>query len=143
MTTTTPSITTTTATLTTATALRSPWRWSAALMLTVSGVVHLALVPEHLVEAPYIGYLFLAQTLACATLLIALLVRDTPAVWVCSAVVAALAVLAYVASRSVGLPQIGDEVGQWFGFMGVVAVLSEAVTTALAVRVLSGLARRR
>jgi negative regulator of sigma E activity len=41
------------------------------------------------------------------------------------AVVGGLAVAAYVLSRSVGLPQIGDDVGDWADPLGVVAVAAE------------------
>jgi hypothetical protein len=116
----------------TTTRLSSSWRAPAILMLLVSGGIHLALIPEHLQEAPYIGYLFIADTLACVVLAVALVVRDAPVVWAASGVLSALALAAYVASRSVGLPQIGDDVGQWFGTLGVAAVLSEVAALLIA-----------
>jgi hypothetical protein len=116
---------------------RSPLRWAAALTLLVSAAVHVPVIGEHLEEAPYIGYLFIALTVACVVLAAAIVVADTAAVWLVSAVVTALAVLGYVLSRTVGLPQIGDDVGNWLDPLGVTAIAAETVTALLAVLVLA------
>jgi hypothetical protein len=116
--------------------LRSPARWAAALTLVISGATHIPVIPEHLQEAPYIGYLFIALTIACFALAAAVLVADSGTVWLTSGVVTALAVLAYVLSRTVGLPQIGDDVGNWTEPLGIAAITAEAVTAVIAVVVL-------
>lgn len=116
--------------------LRSPLRWPAALTLVVAGAVHIPVTPEHLEEAPYIGYSFIALTAVCFLLALVILVADTPAVWTAIGVVTALALGAYLLSRSVALPQIGDDVGNWLEPLGVVAIVFEGLTIALAVAAL-------
>jgi hypothetical protein len=61
-----------------------------------------------------------------------LLTADTQAVWVATRVVAALALLGYVLSRTVGLPQIGDDVGNWGDPLGIVAISFEVPMLAAA-----------
>lgn len=115
---------------------RSPWRWPAALALLVAGAVHIPVTPEHLEEAPYIGVLFLALTVACLVLAIAILAFDVPAVWLLSGAVSAAAVLAYLTSRTVALPEIGDDVGHWLEPLGMAAISTETVTAVIAASIL-------
>ena len=118
------------------TPLRSPLRWVAALTMVVAGAVHIPVTPEHLQEAPYIGYLFIALTVVCFLLALVILVADSAAVWAVSGVVTALALGAYLLSRSVALPQIGGDVGNWLEPLGLVAIVFEGLTIALAVAAL-------
>lgn len=113
-------------------AWRSPLRGLAALALVVSGAVHLPVTPEHLMEAPYIGIAFIVLMAACAVLAGAMLAWDSTIVWVMSCLTCGVAVVAYALTRTVALPQIGDDVGNWLEPLGVAAVLAEAATVALA-----------
>lgn len=114
--------------------VRSPWRLIAAAAAVSTAVAHLPILQEHLKEAPYIGIGFLLLIIVGLLLSQLLLLADTPAVWTATLVVAVLALLAYVASRTFGLPLIGDDIGNWADPLGIVAVASEAamVATALA-----------
>jgi len=111
---------------------RSPWRFPAAAALVVAGAVHVPITGEHLHEAPYIGVLFIALTVACGACAVLLVLHDNPLVWTVAGGVAALAVIAYVLSRTVGLPQIGDDVGNWSDALGTTALLTEGLTVVLA-----------
>ena len=111
----------------------SPTHWTVALMLLVAAATHVPLVSEHLEEAPYVGILFLVLIAACTGLAILILVHDSPPVWALSAAVCLLAVVSFLASRTVGLPQLGDDVGLWTEPMGFPAVASEALVVVLAV----------
>lgn len=84
--------------------LASPLRWVGALMLLVTAATHIPLVPEHLEEAPYVGVLFVA-----------------------------LSVAAFLASRTVGLPQIRMDIGNWTEPLGFPAVAAEALAALAAV----------
>ena len=88
-------------------AQHSRWRWPAALFLLVNAAIHLALAPMHLIEAPYVGALFISL----------------------------LALTAFLASRTIGLPQIRDDIGNWADPLGypnmVVEILTAAVTIAV------------
>ncbi|MGH9107696.1 MAG: hypothetical protein ACRDZX_18070 [Acidimicrobiales bacterium] len=112
--------------------LSSRWRYQAGAALAVIAGVRAALAPEHLHEAPYVGALFIALTAGCVLLGATLAVADRPAVWAAAGLVMLAAASAYVLSRSVGLPEIGDDTGNWLGPLGVVSLAAEAVTLTLA-----------
>jgi len=117
--------------------LASPLRWAGAALLVVTSGTHIPLIPAHLHEAPYVGALFIGQSVASAGLASLLVTRDTPAVWAATAVLTVLAVTGFLASRTVGLPQIGDDVGNWsepLWFPALAAELFAATTAVLALR---------
>jgi hypothetical protein len=115
--------------------LHSPHRWIASVLLLATAATHVPLVPEHLVEAPYIGMLFVALSAASFALAVLVVLADTPAVWMVTGVMMLLAVLAFLASRTVGLPMIGDDIGNWTEPLALPAVAAEllAFLTAAAV----------
>lgn len=116
--------------------LCSSLRWPAALAMLVTAATHVPLVPEHLEEARYAGVLFIALSVVSLVLAVLLVVGDSVAVWSTSGVVALLTVVAFVVSRTVGLPQLGDDVGNWFEPLGYPAAVAELVTVALSGSVL-------
>jgi hypothetical protein len=111
---------------------RSPAPWCASLLLLVAAGTHIPLISAHLQEAPYVGWLFLALSAVCLVLAVAILFVDNPGVWIISGAVCLAAVVAFLASRTVGLPQIGDEVGNWTEPLGIPAVASELLMVVLA-----------
>jgi hypothetical protein len=116
-------------------AQHSPWRWPAALFLLVNAAIHLYLAPMHLIEAPYIGALFIALSTACIVLAVLLSLLDNILVWVTAGTMSLLALMAFLISRTVGLPQISDDIGNWTDPLGypnmAVEVLTIIVTTAV------------
>lgn len=110
-------------------ALHSPDRGAAVLALLVTSATHVPLIREHLAEAPYVGWLFVALSVVAVALAAVLLVADTPAVWTATGVVGAASVLAFLLSRTIGLPQIGDDVGNWSEPLGYPALTAEAIVT--------------
>jgi hypothetical protein len=110
----------------------SPAHWCASLLLLVAAGTHIPLIQDHLEEAPYVGWLFIALTVVCVVLAVAILFVDDASVWVLSGVTCFAAVVAFLASRTIGLPQIGDDVGNWTEPLGLPAVASEALMAVLA-----------
>jgi uncharacterized membrane protein YdfJ with MMPL/SSD domain len=104
-----------------------PQRCFAAVLLAATAGIHIALVPEHLREAPYAGVLFIALSAAALMLAILLIVRSELVVWTMSAALVLSALLAYIASRSIGLPSLEDDVGDWLNPLGIAALGVEAV----------------
>jgi len=123
------------ATSSSTTPLRSPWRWLASALLLVAAGSHVPLIQEHLVEAPYIGVLFILLAVVCTTLAAIVVIADTVPVWVAAGVVTALAITAFLLSRTVGLPGLGDDVGNWTEPLGFPALGSELLVAVLAVLV--------
>jgi hypothetical protein len=111
---------------------RSPAQWCASFLLLVAAGTHIPLVRDHLEEAPYVGWLFIALSVACIVLAVGIVLVDNPGVWILSGAVCLAAVVAFLASRTVGLPQIGDDVGNWTEPLGIPAVASEVLMVVLA-----------
>lgn len=111
----------------------SPWRLVAAAAAIAEATAHMPVIAVHLTEAPYIGVAFVLLTVAGFLLAQLLLTADTQAVWLSTAVVSALALAAFIYSRTVGLPMIEDHVGDWSDPLGTVAIVSEAVMLAAAI----------
>ena len=111
---------------------RSPAAWCASFLLLVAAGTHIPLIGMHLEEAPYIGWLFIALSVVCVVLAVAIVLVDNPGVWVLSGAVCLAAVVGYLASRTIGLPQIRDDVGNWTEPLGIPAVASEVLMAALA-----------
>jgi hypothetical protein len=110
----------------------SPSQWIAAFLLLVAAGAHIPLIREHLEEAPYIGWGFILLSVVCILLAVAVLFVDNPGVWQVSGAVCLAAFVAFLASRTVGLPQIGDDVGNWTDPLGFPAVASEVLMAVLA-----------
>src|SRR6476469_4019391 len=111
---------------------RSPAQWCACFLLLVAAAAHLPLIRTHLDEAPYVGWLFIALSVVCIALAVVILCVDNAGVWLVSGAVCLAAVVGFLASRTIGLPQIGDDVGNWTDPLGFPAVLSEVLMVALA-----------
>ena len=124
-------------------ALHSPDRGAAILGLVVTAGTHVPLVREHLDEASYIGWLFVALSAAALVLALALLIADTPLVWGVTGAVALAALVAFVVSRTVGLPQIGDDIGNWTEPLGLVSLAVEGALLLLSVPLFVRSLRRR
>ncbi|MBO0844933.1 MAG: hypothetical protein J2P22_05900 [Nocardioides sp.] len=111
----------------------SPAQWCASFLLLVAAGTHIPLIRDHLAEAPYVGWLFILLSVVCIALAVVIVLVDSASVWLVSGAVCFGAVVAFLASRTVGLPQIGDDVGNWSEPLWVPAVASEVLMVALAV----------
>jgi hypothetical protein len=112
------------------------WRWVAAAGLLVTAAVHVGIAPEHLREAPYAGALFIALSVAAVACAVVLTGTNHPLVWTAAAALSLAALLAYVSSRSVGLPALSDDVGDWLNPLGLAAVLAETAVALISWHVL-------
>lgn len=120
---------------------RSPAQWCASFLLLVAAGTHVPLIRDHLAEAPYVGWLFIALSVVCVGLAVAMVLVDSPGVWIVSGAVCLAAVVAYLASRTIGLPEIGDDVGNWTEPLAIPAVASEVLMVLLAYAHLRRVAR--
>jgi len=98
-------------------------RWLAIVMLIVTGLIHLALTPEHFGMATYLGLLFLANTAAAGVAAVGIK-RNLLVTWLLGFFVCAASLIIYVVVRTVGLPGITESV--WFEPLGVLSIVAEA-----------------
>jgi hypothetical protein len=110
---------------------RSAWRWPAAAAALVTVAAHLPVTASHLREAPYIGWSFVALEVTLSVVALGLLLSDRTPVWWAAGTIPALAVLAYAVTRTVPLPQMADDVGNWTQPLGLVALTAEALLIAI------------
>jgi hypothetical protein len=106
----------------------SIWRWPAAAALSATAAIHMTLVPEHLHEAPYAGALFIALSAVALATAILLSATDHELVWLAGGTLSLGALVAYFLSRSVGLPAMSDDIGDWANPLGLAAVMCETLT---------------
>ncbi|WP_344773419.1 hypothetical protein [Nocardioides panacisoli] len=121
--------------LSSAPTLRSGDRFLVALCLVTSAAAHVPLIGMHLSEATYIGVAFIVLAVAFPLMALLLVVRDTARMWEAVAVANALAVLAYLVTRIVALPQVADDVGNWTEPMSFPALASELLALGVALAV--------
>ena len=110
------------------------YRFLAAAAALVAAVAHLPITAVHLSEAPYVGVLFIALEGACMLLAVGLLARPRPWLWQAAVLVGALAVAAYLVSRTFGLPLMAEDRGDWTNPLGAVAVVAETTLCLVALR---------
>jgi Multicopper oxidase len=118
--------------------LGSPLRYVAAAALLTAAAVHLAITGDHLEEATYIGILFILLSVALCVEAALIVNRDDRRVWLASALTCGLAFVAFVWSRSIGLPQIREDIGGWTEPLGIVALFTEGLVVLFAWAALTG-----
>ena len=91
---------------------------------------------DHIGEIPYLGSAFYALVLLCAAALGSLVVESRTAVWRGVLVLALGSIVAYVVSRTVGLPLAEDDIGDWANPLGAVSVAAELVVVGVSLTVL-------
>jgi hypothetical protein len=117
-------------------------RLIAATMLAVEIAIHGALAPDHLREVPYLGALFLGASVLLSVVLIGILALSRKAmVWQAGAAICAGMAVAFVASRTVGLPGLHESWTSDAG-LGLVALPPELIFVTCAIKVLPGPAWR-
>jgi len=105
----------------------------AAVALAGVAVVHLIDGPGSFQDAEYVGVLELALAAAATVTAIALIVGPVRDIWLSAAILTSAALIAYIASRTVGLPGSTDDIGNWGQTLGIVSMAVESVVVLLAV----------
>jgi hypothetical protein len=85
----------------------------------------------------YIGVLYMVLIAACLAAACALLGRRPRRAWVLTTAVAVTPFLAYVVSRSVGLPGAPENIGNWTEPLGLAALFVEFLVMAISLRALA------
>lgn len=104
--------------------------WSAIALIIVTGGIHVYEAPDSFSEAAYKGWLFYANG-AGALLAAYGILRDRQWGWYLGVAVAAGSFLAYIASRTVGLPLLAAEPDAWFEPLGISSFIAEGLFIAL------------
>ncbi len=105
-----------------------PWL-GIALILAV-GLIHTIDAPDCFEEAAYKGWLFYANGLGALVAALGIF-RKNAWGWNLALLIAAGSFIAYVASRTVGLPLIPPEPDEWLEPLGVASLLAEGLFIAV------------
>ena len=113
-------------------------KFSGVGLILLIGLTHMYVFPEHFEAASYIGLSFGA--LFAGTLLSALgILRGRQWGWTLGSVICAFAFVAYIISRTLGLPGFGGAIGDWATPAGTMAEIFEAGYLGLHFSVITGM----
>ena len=112
-----------------------------ARAIAVVGLAGVALI--HLLDAPgtfqaaaYKGWLYVALIVGSMLAAAALVRRDDTLAWAAVAALSAGAIVAFVISRTIGLPQGADDIGNWTEPLGMASLFVEGSLVGLSAMVL-------
>src|SRR4051812_42705931 len=100
-------------------------RGVAAIGLAGVALIHLLDLPGQLSETPYMFFLYLALMVSSVVLAGLLIGTSDRRVWAAAIILPALVIVGYVLSRTTGLPQSDDDVGDWSEPLGMASVFVE------------------
>ena len=109
------------------TAPSAPVKWLAIAAILGTGLIHAVEAQDAFGDAKYKGLLFVANGVGALVTAIAIY-RDRSALgWLLGLLVAGGALLAYVASRTIGLPGLPAEPDAWLEPAGVASLMCETL----------------
>jgi hypothetical protein len=114
-------------------------KWIAILAILAAGLIHLAEARDAFGDATYEGILFVTHGLGAVVAAVGIYRDRRGWGWLLGLLVAGGAIIAYVASRTVGLPGLAPEPENWLEPPGVASLVVEVLFVAVFVLV----ARRR
>lgn len=105
----------------------------AALAIVGIALIHILNAPEAYDSARYIFWLYMALVAAAVPLVTMLLHSRSPLIWLASAAFGFAPFVAYLLSRSIGLPGDSGDVGAWINPLGITSLFVEASLVTLSV----------
>ena len=111
-------------------------RGVAAIGLAGVALIHLLDLPGQLSETPYMFFLYLALMVASIALAGVLIRTSDTRAWAAATVLPALVIVGYVLSRTTGLPQSSDDIGNWSEPLGMASLFVEGTLVSLGSAVL-------
>ena len=102
-------------------------KWLAIVAILGMGFIHIVEARDAFTEATYKGLLFVANGVGALVVASGIYRHQRGLGWVLGLLVAGGALLAYVASRTVGLPGLPAEPDAWFEPMGVASLVCEGL----------------
>jgi hypothetical protein len=102
-------------------------KWLAIAAILGTGFIHMVEARDAFGEATYKGLLFIANGIGAVVAAVGVYGNRRETGWLLGLLVAGGAFLAYVASRTVGLPGLPAEPDAWFEPMGVASLVCEGL----------------
>src|SRR5258706_8853989 len=102
-------------------------KWLAIVVILGAGLIHALDARDAFGEATYKGLLFVGNGVGAVVAAIGIHRNQRALGWLLGLLIAGGAILAYVASRTIGLPGLPAEPDAWLEPMGVASLLCETV----------------
>jgi hypothetical protein len=112
-------------------------RTLAVVGLAGVALIHLLDAHDTFVLAPYKGWLYVGLIVGSLGAAAVLVRRSDPRAWAAALLFPLGALVAFVLSRTVGLPNGADDIGNWWEPLGLASLFVEGSLVALAAAVLS------
>ena len=106
-------------------------KWLAIAAILGTGLVHIVDAQDAFGDATYKGLLFIGNGVGALVAAIGIYLDQRAVGWLLGGLIAGGALLAYVASRTIGLPGLPAEPDAWLEPMGVVSLLCETLFVVL------------
>src|SRR5207253_2968779 len=102
-------------------------RAAAVVGLASIGLIHLLDIPGKFTDAPYMGWLYVGLIVGSVGVAAVLIERHDRRAWAAAAAVAVAPLVGYVLTRTVGLPQARDDIGNWAEPLGLASLFVEGL----------------
>lgn len=112
-------------------------RTLAVVGLGCVALIHLLDAHDTFVAAPYKGWLYVGLIAGCLGTAFVLARRSDPRAWLAALLLSLGAFVAFVYSRTVGLPSGADDIGNWWEPLGLASLFVEGAVVVLTAAVLS------
>jgi hypothetical protein len=100
-------------------------RTLAVVGLAGVALIHLLDAPGKFGETPYMGWLYVALIAGCIGAAAALIRSGSPRTWLAAALLPVGPLVGYTLTRTVGLPQATDDIGNWAEPLGLASLFVE------------------
>jgi hypothetical protein len=108
-----------------------------AVGLTAVALIHLLDLPGKFEEAPYMAWMFVALIAGCLVTAAALVLGSDSRAWAAAALLPLATIVGFALTRTTGLPQVMDDIGNWTEPLGLASLFVEGTLAALAGAVLA------
>jgi len=105
-------------------------------LLSATAAIHITGLSSETDEVAYLGFGYLALSCACVVAIALLAVGDRRG-WVLGLVTCAATLIAFVQTRTTGLPNASDDIGNWSETIALWSLIVEAAFCLLAIAALT------
>ena len=107
-------------------------RATAVVGLAGIALIHLLDSIGKFQETPYMGWMYVGLMLSCLAAAAALVRANAREAWLAALALPAAAIVGFTLTRTVGLPQASEDIGNWSEPLGLAALFVEAAVIAVA-----------